>query len=589
MPQLLIYLLKVNIALLLFCMGYYFILRRLTFYTLNRVYLITAILFSSLYPQINFNSVIERHEKLVKPLQVIVIELNTPALNFTKPVEQTNYWQWLVIVFWAGVVFMTLRLAVQFWSLCKVYRRSKPAQIYDYNVRVINEEANPFSFWQSIYVNPTQHAPQELHSIIVHEQVHVQQWHTLDILLAELSLVFYWFNPGVWLMKKAVAENLEFITDRKILQQGVDAKSYQYSLLYASFNTSPNAIVNHFNISTIKKRIMMMNSKNSSPFSLTRYGFIAPAVLVLLLAFGTSKAAFIKKGISSAKSVTSKVMAIADVNSSKKTGEKTTTPTVKANSNNISLLAVNKAVSIKGINNTNIRKPDISFDVDTPKYKANFKVKFNGTDSAYYVVNGIHTPANKLTNINPDDIVSINVIGSPSADKIFGKEAKNGAVVVVTKDGEKTVLTKQLLQKIATVRNKGTLSTTGIISVKPIKGSQNSISISSVADSNSKPLKGTLQTVTVTGTGERISKVNVNSQTFTATPANGRVKLKGLSENADPLIIIDEKEATPNDFNNLNPNEIKAVHVLKDTSATNTYGDKGKKGVIKIYTKAAKN
>jgi bla regulator protein BlaR1 len=224
MPAILIYLLKVNVALLLFCFCYYAILRRLTFYTLNRVYLLTAILFSSLYPLIDFTSLLQPNDKMVQPLQVAIIELNIQAANFAKPVAKANYWEWLVILFWVGVTVMALRLGIQFLSLYKIHRSSKPASISNQHVRVIQDSANPFSFWQSIYINPNQHAAQELPAIIAHEQIHVTEWHTLDVLLAELSLVFYWFNPGVWLIKKAVAENLEFITDRKILMQGVDVK-----------------------------------------------------------------------------------------------------------------------------------------------------------------------------------------------------------------------------------------------------------------------------------------------------------------------------------------------------------------------------
>jgi len=91
MPEILIYLLKVNIALLLFCLGYYFVLRRLTFYTLNRVYLITAILFSSIYPLIDLTSIMERHEKLTAPVQLLIINLNIKATRLTKPAAFANY------------------------------------------------------------------------------------------------------------------------------------------------------------------------------------------------------------------------------------------------------------------------------------------------------------------------------------------------------------------------------------------------------------------------------------------------------------------------------------------------------------------
>jgi bla regulator protein BlaR1 len=634
MPDILIYLLKVNIALLLFCLGYYLVLRRLTFYTLNRVYLITAILFSSLYPLIDLSGIMQRHEKLVEPIQLIVITLNTKATQLAQPVSQTNYWQWLVWIFWTGVAIMATRLAIQFISLWKIYRRSKPANLHNYNVRIIHEEANPFSFWQSIFINPSHHADDELRSIIAHEQVHVSQWHTLDILLAELSLVFYWFNPGVWLMKKAVAENLEFITDRQILRQGIDAKSYQYSLLYASFNTSPNAMVNHFNISTIKKRIMMMNSKRSSAYSLTRYGFIAPAVLVLLLAFGTSKAAFIKKSLNSAKNATSKVIAQISINEADK---------ISKEDKNILTRAKEALVSYKAelLNpDTTIKLNNISFTNDTPKYKMTTSMHFTGPDSAYYILNGKPMGSILSSTINPNDIASIHIVGPPSAAKLFGPKATAGAVLFITKDAENTALNKEIIEKVLAIKKTGSPSQTGIVSVKPPKGSLNSITIKGTTDSLFGKTKGTVTSVTITGTPDYASlpikrkvtgvKINgvqdttvkdvvvvgyaistkngniINRARINGVPAkittsdqviiNGHMsydslgkKLSNLDKlgNEEPLYVIDGKPASS--INNISPNSIENVQVLKELSAISLYGEKGKNGVILITTKEGAN
>jgi hypothetical protein len=291
MPALFIFLFKVNIALVLFCLGYYLVLRHLTFYTLNRIYLVIAILFSTLYPNINLSDFAQRHQQLTAPVQTVILNWKAPAENFVKPLYQPNYWQWVELIFWAGVVLFAVRLMMQLFSLYKLYRQSRPGQVHDYPVRLIKDDISPFSFWRSIYINPTKLSPADLKSVLEHEQVHVSEWHTLDILLAELSTIFYWFNPGVWLMKKAIRENIEFITDRKILQKGTDSKQYQYSLLSVSLATTSNTIVNHFNISTIKKRIIMMNSKRSPGYNLTRYVFLVPAVVALLLVFSLSKAA----------------------------------------------------------------------------------------------------------------------------------------------------------------------------------------------------------------------------------------------------------------------------------------------------------
>jgi hypothetical protein len=294
MPVLVVFLLKVNAALLLFCAGYYLVLRHLTFYTLNRIYLASAILFASAYPEINISEFAQSHQQIAKPVQAIVLNWQAPARKFIRPLSQPNYWYWVEVGFWIGVTVLALRLLTQLYSLYKLYSSSSPAQIHGHRVRVINGKAGPFSFWRSIYINPANHEPADITAILLHEQVHVNEWHTLDILLAELSIIFYWFNPGIWLMKKAIRENIEFITDRKILNKGIDTRQYQYSLVNVSFAAPRQGIVNHFNISTIKKRIIMMNAKRSSKANLTRYAFLVPAVVALLLVFSISKAALVK-------------------------------------------------------------------------------------------------------------------------------------------------------------------------------------------------------------------------------------------------------------------------------------------------------
>ncbi|WP_431295031.1 hypothetical protein [Pedobacter sp. P26] len=89
--------------------------------------------------------------------------------------------------------------------------------------------------------------------------------------------------------EKAVRENIEFITDAKILKKGIDKKAYQYSLLDVGTLQPSVAIVNNFNLSDLKKRIKMMNAKRSSKVNLTRYLFVLPILLCVTLAFTIDK------------------------------------------------------------------------------------------------------------------------------------------------------------------------------------------------------------------------------------------------------------------------------------------------------------
>jgi len=289
MPALIVYLLKVNVALCLFYITYRFALRPLTFYYLNRFFLVFGIIFSSAYPFINLSALFVKHELLSRQLTTIVPDWHAVVPAITHQTQAFDYWQIAIALFWVGVVVMAMRLITQFFSLYRIYRSSNPAHHYGQYFRSVSGDLNPFSFWQDIYLNPEKHSDDELHTILAHEQVHVKEWHTLDVLLAELSTIFYWFNPGVWFMKQAVKENLEFITDRKILQGGIDEKVYQYSLVRVGGLMQGAEIVNNFNISTIKKRIMMMNKKSSSKANITRY-VLLPMVMLLVLVFTVSKA-----------------------------------------------------------------------------------------------------------------------------------------------------------------------------------------------------------------------------------------------------------------------------------------------------------
>lgn len=382
MPQLFIILLKINLVLLLFAATYHLVLRRLTFYFLNRCFLVLGILFSTIYPFIDLTDFFHR-QQMDNAVVNYLPQLNQQAADLMPKGFFINNWPILSAVFYLGVLFMTLRLAVQFLSLYQIHRKSRPGQIANYRVRLLKDSVSPFSFWQTVYVNPSLHSDNELDAILAHEMVHVKQWHTLDIILAELSVVFYWFNPGVWLMKKAVKENLEFITDQRILKKGMDRKAYQYSLLGVGQLNASVAIVNNFNLSDLKKRIQMMNLKSSSKVNLGRYALVIP-VLAITLAF-TVSGKDIKKHIPSL----SKIVGIdtLQTSTSKIESKKIATYTAKRKSKKLVQSKQNKLDTLSFanviINSININRD--SLKADLPNLEAlisSLKVKINIPDDA---------------------------------------------------------------------------------------------------------------------------------------------------------------------------------------------------------------
>lgn len=430
MPALFIYLIKVNVALLVFCAGYYAVLRHLTFYTLNRWYLLTAIIFSTLYPFIDLSAFINRHQEIAKPIQVVVVNWQVPANTLAQSVSQHNQWYWLQMAFWAGVLLLSIRLAMQLLSLYRLHKKSEPVQLRQYMIRAIEGDINPFSFWKNIYINPANHTGHELDAILEHEQIHVNEWHTLDILLGELSTIFYWFNPGIWLMKKAIRENIEFITDHKILQKGMDCKLYQYSLINVNFNVQSNAIVNHFNISTIKKRIMMMNAKRSSNVNLTRYMFLVPAVIALLLVFSVSKAE-LNNAIKSSRHLFKNIKtAVTKIDLPFKAAE----PAKRQ-------APVLKALSLHSIEADTLQSAQTLSFADTIK-----KPKATLQPGIKIFVDGVLTTNGEMNKIDPANMARISVYKNPV--RKMPDYFSNDYVSVITKDNDNTAAIKAIDAKI---------------------------------------------------------------------------------------------------------------------------------------------
>jgi beta-lactamase regulating signal transducer with metallopeptidase domain len=288
MTPTLLYLLKGNAVLLLFAVAYFGLLRRLTFFTLNRGYLLFALLFAAVYPALPVPALLPAETApavAVVVTEAVVDASVAPAAPVAPPVD----WAMVgVALYAAGAAAVLARLLVQLLSLARLRRQSHPAVVQGLPVRRLAGAVSPFSFWQTIYLNPDQHPAPELAAVLRHEQVHVRQWHTLDVLLAQLALAAAWCNPAAWLLRRALLDNLEYLADHAVLETGLDRRAYQYSLLRLSHTASGPSLVSSFTFPTLKNRVVMMNLPLSSSGKLARYIVAGP--LVLAVALGASGA-----------------------------------------------------------------------------------------------------------------------------------------------------------------------------------------------------------------------------------------------------------------------------------------------------------
>ncbi len=187
-------------------------------------------------------------------------------------------------VYLLGIVaFLCGRFLVQLSSILWLAHTSERVVIHETPVYALRKAAGPFSFFRMVFLHPESHSDKETDEILTHECTHVSQWHSIDVILSEMMCMACWFNPFVWLLKREVRHNLEYLADNTVIQSGYDSKSYQYHLLGLAHHQSVTTLYNSFNVLHLKNRIMMMNKKRSPGIVRTKYLIFIPLVGILML------------------------------------------------------------------------------------------------------------------------------------------------------------------------------------------------------------------------------------------------------------------------------------------------------------------
>jgi len=190
---------------------------------------------------------------------------------------------WISYLYWAGVIIFALNFLIQLAVLYLQAYRNAAVKDKIFRIVEINSNRPPCSFANNIFINPSNYDWDTYDQILVHEKVHVRQWHTMDIVLMQLVLMFQWFNPFAWLYRKELENNLEFLTDDCVLNQNsIPKESYQQNLVKVSAPYLSLGITINYNTSLLKKRIVMMNAKKSTVSTLWKYFFLVPVFVCLV-------------------------------------------------------------------------------------------------------------------------------------------------------------------------------------------------------------------------------------------------------------------------------------------------------------------
>ena len=282
------YFLKINVGIIVFYIFYRLFFYKDTFFHWRRTALLCFLGVSLFYPMLNLQEWVKAHEPMVVIADLYATTL-LPEVVFEETITPTHTnWQEfatnsLSIIYFCGVILLFIRFIMQLTSIILLRIQCKVTEIQGVRVQILNKASGPFSFFHWIFVHPESHTQEELAEILTHEQTHAHQLHSADIMFSELICIACWFNPFIWLMKREIRNNLEYMADQRVLQTGYDYKVYQYHLLGLAHNKAAATLYNSFNVLPLKNRIKMMNKKRTKEIGRTKYLRFLPLAALLLI------------------------------------------------------------------------------------------------------------------------------------------------------------------------------------------------------------------------------------------------------------------------------------------------------------------
>lgn len=600
METTLFYLLRVTITATILYLFFKFILSKRTFHAINRIVVLCMVvmtlvlpLFTIKLPEITFSQ-----PKVETATTQLTIEEALAYLNATNysnttvvtptPAAEIPWIKILSVIYLIGLTIALLRFVISFIRMSRIIRQTQKVRLDDKSLLCISDKkVSPFSWMKYIVLSKDDFAD-ESKDIIRHEQAHVAFGHSYDLLFLDLYSLVFWFNPFAWLLRLELQTIHEYQADEKVLAEGANAKNYHLSLIRQCVGEYKFALANNFEYNNLHKRIKMTMKTKSSSHQKWLYGTIGLSVMLCIVVLSFSglkaKAADLKEMIQSellpTDSIKKSTPAVIRIRKVAVKNNETVTPQIivrdtVARDTKIKIrTSQNEDIRVVGYGTLNGAKPLIIVDG---------KESFNG-----------------MSSIDENNISGIQVLKDASATKLYGEKGKDGVILITTKknsnqsnkNGEITIVGKEEMRKLAEQQSKLVLSQLNgqVSGSKPliiIDGEESTKPIDQNKIENIEVLKGKFAVDKYGDKGKDGVVVVTTKKNLTTSKKTEEIKVIGYRSltGAQPLILVDGKEAPDNYMQNVVPETIGSMTVLKDASSTAVYGSKGKNGVILITTK----
>ena len=604
MGTFLVYILKSAVCLAMFYLFYRLLLSKETFHRFNRMALLGVMLLSCLLPLVKVTveqaSPVNAQVMSMEDL-LLMYQWNSEAVVVEEGSRPFHWQEGLVLVYFAGLFFVIVR---HLWSLGRMLYliRHSRCERLDNGIRLVvhRRKLAPFSWMRYIVISETD-LKESGHHILVHEMAHIHHRHSWDLLLTEACAWLQWFNPAIWLLKQELQNIHEYEADEEVLRQGINAKEYQMLLIKKAVGARLYSIANSFNHSSLKKRITMMIRKKSNPWARVKYLYVLPLATVAVTVFARPEVSQPLEEISNVK--------VSDLSDAMKTY------TDKNQQNNQSAPDKKIRLSMKVVDETGQPVPQATVVITNTSNgtltddDGHFSLEVGEDQSLWISYVGMESK-----NISVKDCIKqtdktirltsatneLDLTVSPSAPK---PAVQNGETFTVVEQmpeypGGMKALMGYLAENIqypAECQKAGIQGRVIVQFVVKADGSLDNFeikrSVNPLLDAEAlRVIKTTPKWKPGTQHGKPVDVKFTIPVTFSLpdkqkehTPT-GNISDSSLTLKKT-LFIIDGKEVEPKALNEINPDQISSINVIKDGTGITIFGPKARDGVILITTK----
>ena len=284
-----IYSVKVAVCLTLFYLFHKLLMSRDTFHTFNRFAILSMMLLSLVLPLVHLSldseTGINRGTVALEGLvaQTVVADGGNgvgDGLTLT---------QVLLATYVLGVVLFVGKALLSVGSLLRLIRRARCVEVRNgIRIYTMQGDISPFSWFRYIIMSEKDWQ-ENRREIVLHEMAHIRRCHSMDVAVCNMMIVFQWYNPAAWLLKRELQTLHEYEADEAVLSAGVDATHYQMLLIRKAVGERLFSMANNLNHNSLKKRITMMKIKRTNPVQKAKIAFVLPLAAMNVAAFASQK------------------------------------------------------------------------------------------------------------------------------------------------------------------------------------------------------------------------------------------------------------------------------------------------------------